>query len=202
MFDDNPIILEGLLSLFKQDEQFSMVFQCTSPEEIHQNVEHHEPDVMIMDVLSEGISGVEAYRKVRMAFPDVLLVSFTNVSSVSVIKSLYAAGANAYLHKSAPPVKLCEIIRYIIETGRLYIPDDFPVRAQILKNLPPLHLTKTEKNIIRLIILGMTTKEIALAIFVSENTVEFHRKNLMRKFEVHNMAALVREAIAFGYDKD
>ena len=150
------------------------------------------------------MDGIEATAKIRAAFPDIKIIMLTMYNNHEFILSLMNAGASGYVLKNTGKKELLEAIKTVHE-GKIYYSKD--VTETILQNFskPPaeqkleaVQLTEREKEVLKLIALEYTTPEIAEKLFISTNTVETHRKNLMSKLKVKNIAGLVKFALQTG----
>jgi DNA-binding NarL/FixJ family response regulator len=197
LLDDNPIVIDGIKSHADKYPQLSLLFTANTIGEFIKHINHCQPEVLIVDVILKDSDGLDIFRYLKRNYPDSLVIAFTNVSSINIIDSIYACGAKGYVHKSESPQILLEAILHVLKTKELYVPEE--LRPYLKKEQNSIILSAREKEIAKHIVDGKSNKEIAQLEFISVNTVDFHRKNLFRKFKVRNVAELVREVIEFGY---
>lgn len=198
LLDDNPIILSGLDSYCKNISGFELKFKATNPTDFLEALDKEPPHILIMDVIMKDVDGPELFKTVRKMNEDVLIVTFSDIKSINLIKGLYGVGINAFVSKKESPKMLFSVIDELLNADHpIYIPTDLKHLID-LKEIP-LFLTSREKLIANHIMNGLTNKEIANLEFISVNTVAFHKKQLFKKFNVRNIAELVREVIDQGY---
>lgn len=197
IFDNNPIILQGLKSFFDPQPEYNVVFICQDPADLLHLVSTHKPDLVIMDVIVEGVFGLEKFKEMRDHHPEVVLLCFSNVSSLTILENLYAYGIRAFISKREPLENLRSAIDFVWNTGEPFVPE--ALAGLIKKVETPIFITRREKSILTHIIAGLPSKQIADQENISNHTVDFHRRNLMKKFGVSNVAELVREGVEFGY---
>jgi DNA-binding NarL/FixJ family response regulator len=201
LLDDNPIILSGLKAYIEQIPTIQLQFTATDPTSYLKAFEQYQPSIVIMDVIMKGVDGPELFKAVRKISHDVIIVTFSDIHSINLIKGLYGTGINAFISKKESPELLFTVIDELLTTDKTrYIPAHLQQFIS-LKELP-VFLTKREKNIANHVMNGLTNKEIANLEFISVNTVGFHKKKLFEKFNVKNIAELVREIIGQGYIQD
>lgn len=196
-FDDHPIILTGLTHFFEDCTRFELIFTCCNPEELLVKIELFRPDILIMDVIVQGGEGLEIFQQIRDQYPEIILISFSNVSSKLILDNLYAIGSWAFVSKREDLSLLQDVINYVVSMGKPYYTLPLGGNGQKFKTL--FILTEREKSILGHIINGLPSKQIADIECISIHTVDFHRRALFRKFEAVNMAELVREGIEFGF---
>lgn len=195
IIDDHQLILEGLQSLLEQETDISITGLLKNAEELHAALRKGLPDVILMDINLPDADGLELCRIVARQYPAVKIIGLSTSNQVSVIRNMLANGASGYLLKDASKKEILEAIK-TVHKGREYVSRSI---SDVLKTggtaarLPVL--TRREKEILELISEGMTNAEIAAKLFVTVNTVDSHRKNMLTKFDVRNTAALVKLAV-------
>ncbi len=161
------------------------------------------PDVVIMDIQLPGEDGISLCKKVIAAWPTLKVIVFTNCNERHYVKSMFQHGASGYLLKTADAAVIIAAIEAAM-AGEQYIHEE--LKEYMLQQLIPgkktdrfaPSLTKREKEVIALIVQGLSNQEIAAQLFLSVRTVENHRFNLIQKLDVKNTAALVKKAIEMG----
>jgi len=201
LLDDNPIILNGLTAYIERSSQMQLQFAASEPTSFLSAFEQGHPSVVIMDVIMEGVDGPELFKTVRSQSQDTMIVAFSDIRSINLIQSLYSIGINAFVSKKESPEQLFSVIdALIMKKETQYIPPQ--LHQFISRKEHPVFLTKKEKIVANHIMNGLTNKEIANREFISVNTVAFHKKSSFTKFNVRNIAELVREIIEQGYIQD
>ncbi|HEY8917415.1 MAG TPA: response regulator transcription factor, partial [Chitinophaga sp.] len=157
----------------------------------------NDVDVVLLDISLPEMSGIEVCKIIKAKHPDTRVIALTNHTEKSVIREMLENGADGYLLKNTSKKDLISAIFQVLD-------NQFTMNAEVQKILfaPSAQstdvprLTKREKEILQLVSEGATTAAIAAQLFVSPQTVETHRRNMMQKFKVNNSSALVRKAIA------
>jgi DNA-binding NarL/FixJ family response regulator len=162
-------------------------------------VGRERPGLVIMDLNMPGYDGLQCLQKIKKEFPETRVLILTNYNQPELVDEVRAGQADGYLVKNSTAADLREAVSRIMD-GEKYFPD-----AHMLKSVPDdsfffdeflrkYQLTKREIEIIRLICREMSTRQIATALFLSELTINTHRRNILRKLEVKNVAGLMNFA--------
>jgi DNA-binding NarL/FixJ family response regulator len=192
--DDHPMVIEGLKSLLSNYDTLSVKHTFTKGKEAYEYLSEDADHVVLMDINLPDISGIELCEKLFAANPKIKILGMSTYNDASIIKQMVHKGARGYLIKNASANELYTAIENVYYGKTYFSPDVQRILAESsLKNIP--HLTRREKEILRLIASGETTQQIADKLFVSPLTVETHRRNLMQKFSVNNAPALIKMAI-------
>lgn len=200
ILDDNPIVLSGLTAIIKDLPNIDLSFTSDNFSNFFEQLNTHRPDVIIIDAIRNSVDGPELLKTISENYPDIILIAFSNTSSIQLIKSLYSLGIHGYVSKTSAPEKIFPIINDIIINNTPYIPEY--LKDFIHEPDDTIQLSQREKSIANHIKNGLTNKEIAEREFISTNTVDFHKKQLVKKFNVRNIAELVREIIEQGHGDD
>lgn len=203
LVDDHPAILNGLRMILSAFEGLEVIDTYKDGPQLLAGLAHRQPDVLIMDIQMPGEDGISLCKKVTAAWPAVKVIVFTNCHDRHYVQRMLQQGAAGYLLKTADG----HIIKTAIDTvmaGNQYIHEE--LKDQLFQQLitnkktDPYapSLTKREREIIALIVQGLSNQEIADRLFLSVRTVENHRFNLIQKLDVKNTAALVKRAIELG----
>ena len=202
--DDHQMFIDGAKALLRNEREIKIVGEALNGVQLLSLLEKESTDIVLLDVNMPEMDGIEATAKIRAAFPDIKIIMLTMYNNHEFILSLMNAGASGYVLKNTGKKELLEAIKTVHE-GKIYYSKD--VTETILQNFskPPaeqkleaVQLTEREKEVLKLIALEYTTPEIAEKLFISTNTVETHRKNLMSKLKVKNIAGLVKFALQTG----
>lgn len=194
--DDHPIVIEGLKSLLKNEAAISTV-SFTTGAGILAFVANNKVDVVLLDVMLPDINGIEVCKDIKKIAPATLVLAVSNQAERSIILQMLHNGASGYVLKNAGAEELLNCIQEAIAGDIAFsrevkeIMTRLPEKAQ---DALPL-LTKREKQVLSMVADGQTTQQIADALFISPFTVETHRRNLLQKMEVKNMAELIRIAV-------
>jgi RNA polymerase sigma factor (sigma-70 family) len=166
------------------------------------------PHMVIVDISMPNLRGLEAVREIRKQYPDLKVLVLTMHKDRSYLQQAISAGAEGYLLKEDADPDLFSAIEGIRQ-GKIYVSPHLTQdmiqdwaqiqRGNISSTLHPELLTPREKEVLKLIAEGRSTKEIGELLAISERTVERHRSNIMDKLQVRKTADLVRYAIQEGY---
>jgi DNA-binding NarL/FixJ family response regulator len=188
--DDHPMVIEGLKALLSNyNDTLTVTHTFTSGKEAYEYLSGGGDRVVLMDINLPDISGIELCEKLFAVNPKIKILGISTYNDASIIRQMVHKGARGYLMKNASAIELYTAIENIYD-GKTYFSLDVKsiLAESSLKNIP--HLTRREKEILRLIATGETTHQIADKLFVSPLTVETHRRNLMQKFSVNNAPAI------------
>jgi two-component system response regulator NreC len=205
LVDDHQIVRAGLRMLFQAEPDMEIVGEVNSGDEAIQAVHDLKPDVVLMDVVMPGISGIEATRRIKETSPEVAVLALTMHEDEQYFFEMLNAGASGYVPKRAAPDDLVSAIRvasqgnvFLYPTMAKLLVKDFLQRSEAGTAPPSEELTGREREVLTCIAEGMTNREIAETLVISTKTVDRHRENIMRKLNLHNRVELVKYAIEKG----
>ncbi|MES2486087.1 MAG: response regulator transcription factor [Bacteroidota bacterium] len=198
--DDELLFRSGISFILQREPDIEITFEASDGNEILEHLRAQEtlPDIVIMDLKMPGINGVEASKIIYEEFADIKIIALTSYDTKIFIANMINIGAAAYLVKNTSPEQLLNTIREVAAKGFYYSDDVLAIikdNINILKeskfSIDNEPLTNREREIIKLICLQYSTKEIAEKLFINFRTVEGHRNNLLLKTQSKNMAGLV-----------
>ncbi|HSL84176.1 MAG TPA: response regulator transcription factor [Thermoanaerobaculia bacterium] len=203
--DDHDLVREGIRAILEQDAGFEVVGECGDGQEAIRSVRELEPDVVLMDVaLPGGIGGLEATEAIVSERPGTRVIMLTQYAEREYIRRALKIGAQGYLVKRSVSSQLKEAIRTVFQ-GRRYL---HPVAADELVELVTSGasleeeeyetLTQRERQVLKLLAEGKTSRDIAKYLGISLKTAMTHRANLMAKLGLHSRAEVVKYAIRKG----
>lgn len=194
IIDDHPMVIEGLKSLLSAYDTLSVTHTFTKGKEAYEFLEDGTCDVVLLDINLPDINGIELCEKLTTRNSKIRILGMSTYNDASIIRQMVHKGARGYLLKNASPDELLQAIEQVYD-GETYFGAEVKgiLAESSLKDIP--HLTRREKEILRMIASGETTQQIADKLFVSPLTIETHRRNLMQKFNVNNAPALIKMAI-------
>ncbi len=202
LVDDHALLLEGIASLLKNIEYISIVGKASSGEEAINLVNELNPDVLLMDILMGGMSGIEATRWIKEQSPDVKIILLSSEISEDYVKMAVQAGVDGYLPKDVNRKTLLEAIEKVSSGEKFFaqsvtniILDAFYKGEHTKKPKQSNELSKRENEVLRHVALGKTNAEVADELFISIKTVETHKTNILSKLGLRNTADLVKYAI-------
>jgi len=197
--DPHAIFRQGLASLLEKAEDISLVAQATNGQEAWDLIVRLQPDVAILDLSMPEMTGIEVSRKTQAAGLDTRVMLLTMHQNACAAIDAQAAGTAGYLIKDNSFEELAMAVRTVAAGGTFITP---VIRAKLQdlqrsgKTTKPPSLR--EREVIRLIALGKSGKEIARLMGISARTVETHRERLMAKLQLHSVADVVRYAFRAG----
>jgi len=202
--DDHRIVLEGLQKLLEHD--FEIVGTADNGQDLIEYARQLRPDVAVVDISMPKLNGIEAARKLRQASPETRILILSMHSDPRLVEAALRAGAQGYLLKRSAAEELAEAI-HKVWNGQRYISPW--IARQLLEGLDEPtevtearraagQLTPRQKEVLRLIGQGKTTREIAAELGLSPRTVEFHKRCIMNQLGLHSSAALIRYAVRYG----
>ncbi|MGC7590346.1 response regulator [Bisgaard Taxon 46] len=190
IIDDHPLMRRGIKHLIELDESFSVVGDAGNGSEGITLALQTQPDLIILDLNMKGLSGLDTLKALRAEGVDARILILTVSDSKSDIFTLIDAGADGYLLKDTEPDTLLGQIKRISQ-GEVILSDSIKnalIERQSTTD-PIYSLTDREMDVLRLIATGLSNKQIAGQLFISEETVKVHIRNLLRKLNVHSRVA-------------
>ena len=193
--EDHHIVRQGFVALLKTIDDFEVVAEASNGELALPLYSRYLPDVTLMDLRLPGMGGVEAITKIRQLHPEARIIVLTTFDGDEDIYRALQAGARGYLLKGMDLGELVEAIRGV-HRGKSRIPP--AVAERLAERLAGPALTERETAVLRLIVAGMSNKEIASALFISEATVKTHINNLLSKLGVSDRTQAATTALQRG----
>jgi DNA-binding NarL/FixJ family response regulator len=200
--DDHQIMIDGIKALLKTTTQFAVAGQNTNPVRALEELKRQNVDILITDINMNDMSGIELTKKVRQVLPDLKVLALSMYGDRETISEMLEAGINGYVLKNTGMEELVTALNKI-SNGQLYFSDE--VSAEMMKAITQprqeqkeketINLTAREIEIVKLISEELSNAQIGEKLFISERTVETHRKNIFRKTNTKSVAGLIKYAI-------
>jgi DNA-binding NarL/FixJ family response regulator len=198
LVDDHQIVIDGLMSLLKGHENFQFAFATTRPEEVLEKLAQNKVDVLLTDVMMPVLAGNLLAMQVREKFPSVKILALSMSGQGDLVNEMInEANISGYVLKNIGKKELITALEKIAAGGIYFsdeVIDELQRAGQRKKENVQAHLTTRELEIIRHIEKEFNNKQIAEALFISERTVETHRKNIFRKTNTNSVIGLVKYA--------
>jgi len=205
LVDDHTMVREALRGALEQDGSMQVVAEAGDGETALRMADELSPDVAVMDVSMPGLSGIDTTLRLLAKHPNTKVLALSTYLDRSIIQQMLDAGASGYIVKSAAGIELKRGILSVVE-GRRYLCSevialvtdsqrDKPAKAGGSDKSP---LSQREVQIVKLLAEGKTAPGIAAELNISPNTVDVHRRNIMKKLELHNVVDLTKYAIRTG----
>jgi DNA-binding NarL/FixJ family response regulator len=199
--DDHPLVIEGIKTLLSVEPEIEVVGTSTRPTEVVKLLRQKNVDVMLMDVNMPDLSGLELAKIALKEFPLLKIIALSVYADGMTVKDMMAAGVKGYLLKTASQQQLVSAVKTVSE-GKKHLAEE--ALQNMLETLQTLEdrpknqlLTEREIEIVRLIEKEYSNKQIAETLFISERTVETHRKNIFRKTQTDSVIGLIK--FAYGH---
>ena len=196
--DDHQIVIDGLLSLLQGQPNFEIVSTTTDPQQAIKLLDQHAVDILLTDVMMPGLNGDELAKQVRQKFPSIKIMALSMSGQGDVVnKMIEDADISGYVLKNIGKQELIKALEKIANGG-IYFSEE--VLNELIKSSDrkkeneQAHLTEREIEIIKLIEKEYSNKQIAETLFISERTVETHRKNIFRKTQTGGVIGLIKYA--------
>jgi DNA-binding NarL/FixJ family response regulator len=198
--DDHAVVRSGLRLLLDHQDDIECVGEAGSAEEAIREARSEKPEVVLLDVVMPGRSGIEAVPDLLQAVPDAKVLVLSMQDDARYVREAFAAGAMGYILKEAAEAEVVQAVREVFAGGR-YVHPALGARlvaaeAQARAQAEADPLSDREREVLRLLALGHTNQEIAKLLFISVRTAETHRAHIMQKLRLSTRAELVRYAIA------
>lgn len=203
--DDHVLFRRGLEMVLAAEDDIDIVGEAGDGAEAYARAVDLLPDVVLMDVRMPRRSGIEACSDIKEAVPSTRIVMLTISDEESDLFEAVRAGANGYLLKDVPGEEIAEGIRAVMGGQSLISPSmagalltefaELSKRSAEAVRVPVPRLTERELEVLRLVARGMANKDIATQLFISENTVKNHVRNILEKLQLHSRMEAVVYAV-------
>lgn len=197
--DDHQMFIDGLKSMLDDIEGISVVGEAMNGREVLHNCNQTAVDIVIMDISMPVMDGIAATKALLKVKPDIKILGLSMYNDRNFISDMLKTGAHGYILKNTGKADLLNAL-YSLESGETYLGGDVSktLLSSFMKktNQPQMveKLSEREKEVLECIATGFTTQEIGDKLFISKNTVETHRKNLLYKLNAKNTAELINNA--------
>jgi len=204
--DDHQMFIESLRLMLQGQADIEVVGAANNGLDVFRLAKELKPDIVCMDIGMPGMTGVEATRRLVAACPSVKIIGLSALSERRYVIEMLDAGASGYVTKAEACSELLRAIR-AIQHGRRYVCGDVAAaltdalidRNDNLETSASPHLGPRERQVLQLIAEGHTSVQIASNLHIATGTVDVHRRNLMRKLNLHGVAELTKYAIRNGF---
>ena len=196
--DDHQIVIDGLISLLKGHELFDLAFATTNSLEVISKLEEQPVDILLTDMMMPGLPGNLLAKKVKEKFPHIRILALSMSGTGELINEMIdEANVSGYVLKNIGKKELIQALEKIAQGG-IYFSEEVVKELQLAerrkKRVEEARLTSREVEILALIEKEFNNKQIAEALFISERTVETHRKNIFRKTNTNSVLGLIKYA--------
>jgi two-component system response regulator NreC len=200
--DDHALVRSGLRRLLESEPVFEVVGEAADADQAVAAVAQQHPDVLLLDVVMPGRSGIAAIPDLLAASPETQILVLSMQDDPSYVRQAFSVGAHGYLLKEAADADLVQAIQDVA-SGHRYVHPALGARlaaaeAEAHDRAEADPLSEREHEVLHLLALGHTNQEIAKQLFISVRTAETHRARIMQKLRLSSRAELVRYALANG----
>ncbi|KAI5916076.1 MAG: response regulator transcription factor [Proteobacteria bacterium] len=201
--DDHQMFRHALRALLEKDKRMTVVAEASSGDELLDIVRQVQADVVCIDIGMPGMNGIEATRRLLAIQPGIKVIGLSAFSDRQFVMDMLNAGATGYVTKAEAGDELIRAIQ-TVRRGRSYLCPDVAatVTSALMENMQMAtaapRISARERQVLQLIAEGHTSVRIAERLHVAASTVEVHRRNIMRKLDLHSVADLTRYAIRNG----
>jgi len=201
--DDHSLFRRGLVSLLSDMPEFIIVAEAGNGQEALPVIKETNPDIVLMDVNMPIMSGLEALIALRQTDPEIKVLMLTISQNDNDLIGSIAAGANGYLLKNAEPETLRNTIIQVMQGNSVLSPEVtekvFESLRRSQQSMGQTLLSSREVEVLGLMAKGLSTRQIADTLYISENTVKTHIRHILEKLEVNNRSQAVSKAVEMRY---
>jgi DNA-binding NarL/FixJ family response regulator len=196
ILDDHPVVVQGLVNVLSGEEAFEIAGTFTNARDFLQFFNANKVHVVLLDIILPDGNGMDLCKEIKRTAPDTIVLALSNHDQRSAIMKMLENGASGYLLKNASVEELIRCIHAALQHQIVFSDaiKEIIARPGLKDSKEAPVLTAREQEILKLIASGITTRRIAEMLFLSKFTVENHRKNLLQKFQVKNVAGLISAA--------
>src|SRR5579883_2699737 len=194
--DDHEVVRMGMRLLFESEDDFTVVGEAANGAEALAKVAVLDPQLILMDVRMEKMSGIEACREIKSRYPQVHILMITSYTDDDAVVASTMAGASGYLLKHLSRAELLRAVRLVAAGQTLIDPGASQQAIQRMAATPGSELTEREREVLALVARGYTNKQIAEALYVSEKTARNHVSHILEKLGLARRS----EAAAFAVE--
>ncbi len=204
--DDYPVLRDGIKAVFANQPGFDVVGEAGDGIEALEGIARLKPDIVIMDITMPRLNGITVTKRIGEEHPDIKIIMLSMHTDINNAIDAFRAGARGYILKDSAPEDILEAVRKVNGGAKYASPavadgllDGF---VEIIKKNqvddPFDTLSQREREVLRMIADGSTSKVVAEKLFVSVSTIKSHRNSIMKKLRVNDMAGLIKVAIRKG----
>ncbi|MEC4005300.1 response regulator transcription factor [Flavobacterium sp. SUN052] len=195
--EDHQALIDGIKSFLEYEEDISLIGEANDGEFLVDLVRKKQPDVVITDIRMPKCDGICATKTIKKEYPNTKVIAFSMFDQNEAIDQMKKAGADGYIMKNSSLKKVLEAIRIVAKNGTYF---DDAITTIDSTSKEEILLSSREKEILRLIGDGKSSQEIADQLFIGKSTVDTHRKNILKKINLHGKTDLIRFAVERKYD--
>ena len=195
--DDHPLVRHGIKTVFEAYDDIILVAEAENGRQAIEMYEKYRPDIILMDMMMPVLDGAEATKLIIKEWPDVKIIALTSFDDKDLIKKSLKAGAVSYILKNISGAKLVKTIKDVCKGNFILSSQATKILLSELRETTngTIKLTGREKEILALMVEGLSNKQIAKRLFLSNSTVQFHVSNILTKLGVFKRTEAVYLAL-------
>lgn len=195
--DDHQMLIDGLKALLSDEKNISVVGENTFSKAALKEISEYKPDIVLTDINMPEMDGIELTKEIKKKHPEIKIIALSMFGERETITEMLNAGVSAYILKNTGKDELLKAIVKVANDGNFFSED---VTSEMLRVSPntdtkEISLSQREIEVIELIAQEYTNAKIAEALFISERTVETHRKNIFRKTDTKSVIGLLKYCV-------
>ena len=202
LVDDHQIMIDGIKALLKNEREFAIISETTKPLTVIDLIGKKMPDIIIADISMPELNGIELTKLIKNKYPEVKVLALSMHNDKQTITEMLQAGISGFVLKNTGKKELIDALEKIADGG-MYFSE--AITLEIMRSTATVaaphsetNLTAREIEIVKLIGAELNNALIGEKLFISERTVETHRKNIFRKINVKSVAGLMKFALEKG----
>lgn len=198
--DDHSLIIDGFITVLKNQDPSISCYMAIDKLKLFEILKNNPIDILFQDIMFGKTDARDFIKEIKENYPKLKIIIISSLADENTVNTLFKQDVDGYLLKSDPKEEIFRAIETLHKEGKFISKGLVNNGNQnLIRQKQNILLTPREKEILSLILQEKTTKEIAELVFLSEKTVENHRANLFIKFDVKNLAGLVKKAILEGF---
>ncbi len=195
LIDDHPLFINGVKSVLSTDIDLAVVGSANSCRDAVSEIKPDLVNVILLDLIMPEMTGVECAKVLKERYPNIKIIALTGELDEGLLHDAWMSGMDAILLKYCGRDELIETIKTVNKGNKIIgknVPYFFSAEREETEDIP--HLTHREEDVLKLLALGLSRREVAEKIDITVDAVNFHCKNLFRKFNINKVQALIVEA--------
>lgn len=195
--EDHQALIDGIKLSIEYEEDIQVIGEANDGEMLVEMVRKKQPSVVLTDIRMPKCDGISATKIIKKEFPQIKVIAFSMFDQGEAVEQMKKAGASGYIMKNSSLKKVLDAIRIVAKDGTFF---DDAISSKDSDTKEEIVLSTREKEILRLIGEGKSSLEISEMLFIGKTTVDTHRKNILRKLNIHGKTDLIRFAVERKYD--
>lgn len=195
--EDHQIVIDGLLLIFKNQPEYSIVDFVNNGNEVLPKIKNHLPDIVLLDLNLPEKDGLSILKEIKYSFQKIKVIVLTMYSNQAIVDEVVRYGGNGFLLKNCSTEELLSALDSVVTTSHFYKGIGVGSKSSDIESeefYKKVQITRREKEIIFELTQGLSVPQISKKLFISVHTVETHKKNIFKKLNIHNSIDLVKFA--------